>query len=188
MPRCSAHPTPETQPAAGYTLIELMVVVALLALLLTLSLPSWQSFMMRRQLDGLSARLQADLHLLRSSTVARNQPLRLSFFSNTAGTCYLIHSGSAADCRCEVDATGNAQPQCNADTELLRSQAVADARWRLRANVASMAVDPRHGTFSPTGSIELVHSNGLSLRHVVNILGRTRLCTPAAALSGVTAC
>lgn len=183
----SVHPPPET-PAAGYTLVELMVAVALLALLLALSLPSWQNFVMRRQLDGLSARLQTDLHLLRSTTVARNQPLRLSFFSSTAGTCYLIHSGSAADCRCEIDATGSALPQCDAGTELLRSQVVADARWRLKANVASMAVDPRHGTFSPTGSIELVHSSGLSLRHVVNILGRTRLCTPAAALSGIAAC
>lgn len=188
MSRRSVHPTPEAHTAAGYTLVELMVVVALLALLLALGLPSWQNFMLRRQLDGLSARLQADLHLLRSSTVARNQPLRLSFFSNAAGTCYLIHSGNATDCRCEVDAGGDAQPQCQADTELLRGQVVADARWRLRANVTSMLVDPRHGTFSPTGSIELVHSSGLSLRHVINILGRTRLCTPAAALSGIAAC
>jgi type IV fimbrial biogenesis protein FimT len=61
---------------------------------------------------------------------------------------------------------------------------------QLRANVGSLRVDPRQGTITPTGSIDLagLGSDTLALRHVVNIMGRTRRCTPAATLAGVPRC
>ena len=47
----------------------------------------------------------------------------------------------------------------------------------------------RRRLVSKTGTIELTGSRGGPvLRHVVNILGRTRLCTPALPLPGVPRC
>ena len=51
-----------------------------------------------------------------------------------------------------------------------------------------MLFDPAQGTVSPTGSIRIVDSRGDSITHVVNIIGRMRSCSPAAAVSGFKAC
>ena len=183
MVRCGVRPA---GLATGLTLVELMVGLALLALLLGLAIPSWQGFLLRRQVDGLSAQLLSDLHYLRSSTVARNQTLRLSLHG--ANACYLIHTGNTADCSCTIATGGQVDVQCSAGAQVLRGQPMTEGAWQLRGNVTSLAVDPRHGTFSPTGSLDWTHRSGLSLRHVVNILGRTRLCTPAATLPGINPC
>lgn len=185
-PRLAASNGGPKASARGLTLIELMVSLALLALLLGLAIPAWQGFVLRRQVDGLSAQLTADLHYLRTSTVARNQTLRLSLHASSA--CYLIHTGHTADCRCQVATAGEIDVQCTGDAQALRAQAMTDGSWQLRANVSVLTVDPRHGTFSPTGSLDWTHPSGLSLRHVVNILGRTRLCTPGTRLAGISAC
>jgi type IV fimbrial biogenesis protein FimT len=195
MPKPPSHAAPRSRgrtPAGlggrGLTLIESMVALALLGVLLTLTVPSFRAFTLRRHLDGASAQLQADLHHLRSSSVALNQALRLSVHSDSAGSCYLIHSGDVDQCVCAFPTGAEPAIACSAGAELLRSQAWAGNPLTVRANVASMRVDPRHGTFSPTGSIELQAGDGPVLRHVVNILGRVRLCAPAAPYAGVPTC
>ncbi|MEY8878426.1 MAG: GspH/FimT family protein [Leptothrix sp. (in: b-proteobacteria)] len=179
-----------TGQARGHTLVESLVAIALLAVLAAMAVPSLRGFLLRRQLDGASAQLQADLHLLRSTSVARNLALRLTLLSSAGGTCYLVHSGDVAQCDCRYGPATEAQGRCDGSAELLRAQAWPSAGSSLvvRANVASMRVDPRHGTVSPTGSIDLQVGDGPVLRHVVNILGRVRLCTPAAAIGGIAAC
>ena len=49
----------------------------------------------------------------------------------------------------------------------------------MRANVASIAFDPLHGTSTPTGTLRLVDGRGRAVHHVVNVMGRVRSCTPA---------
>jgi type IV fimbrial biogenesis protein FimT len=183
-----AAPCRRSAASRGYTLIETMVAVALLAILMTMAMPSFRSFMQRRHLDGASAQLQADLHLLRSSSVALNQALRISVYSSGGGSCYLVHTGDASDCNCTFPSGGEPAGSCSSGVELLRSQAWSGNPMTVQANVASMRVDPRHGTFSPTGSIELQAGDGPVLRHVVNILGRVRLCTSSGLVSGVSTC
>ena len=172
----------------GFTLIETLVALDVLAIVLTTAVPSFGAFLARRHLDGASAQLQADLHYLRSSSVGLNQALRISVHSNSAGSCYLIHSGDTDRCACTFPVGAEPTGSCDTGAELLRSQAWAGAPVAVRANVASMRVDPRHGTFSPAGSIELQAGDGPVLRHVVNILGRVRLCAPGAVVTGVPAC
>lgn len=184
-PTCDRRPSRVTR---GFTLIETMVAVALLAALVMMAVPSFRTFVLRRHLDGASAQLQADLHFLRSTSVALNQALRISIQSGSAGSCYLVHSGDADQCRCNFSSGGEPGSSCDSGAELLRSEAWAGNAVTVRANIASMRVDPRHGTFSPAGSIELQAGDGPALRHVVNILGRVRLCAPGAPINGVPAC
>lgn len=178
-PRCRAG-------AGGWTLIELLVVMTVSSLLLAVSLPSFENFLQRRRLDGLSAQLISDLQFLRSSAVAQHTGLRLRLQDNAGGSCYLIHTGAADACSCAADG----QAQCQTGAELLRLVFVpTSSRLAVQGNVGSMRVDPRLGTFSPAGSIELRSaSGGIGLRHVVNILGRVRLCASAGDWAGVPAC
>lgn len=170
----------------GLTLIELMVGVAVMALLATLAAPSFEAYLQRRRVEGLSAQFLADWQWARSVAIVRNEPVRLSLFSAStdSGGCYVLHSGAAGACRC----TG-AVPACNAGVTLLGAHSLPLGHpVRLRANITGLLIDPRQGTVSPAGSIELLAANGDGLRHVVNLLGRTRVCAAAGTWPGVPAC
>jgi len=61
----------------------------------------------------------------------------------------------------------------------------------VRANVASILFDPLHGTGTPSGSVDVVTPAGQAIRHVVNVMGRVRTCSPAgstAVVPGLRAC
>lgn len=182
----ATHPSRCPRAHRGWTLIELLVVMTVSSLLLAVSLPSFENFLQRRRLDGLSAQLIGDLQFLRSSAVAQHTGLRLRLQDNAGGSCYLIHTGAANACSCAADG----QAQCQPGAELLRLVFVpASSRLTVQGNVGSMRVDPRQGTFSPAGTIELRNASGsISLRHVVNILGRVKLCASAGDWAGVPAC
>lgn len=176
-------------PAAGFTLTELLLVGALAAVLLTTALPAFQSFLLRRHLNGQSALWLADLQFLRASAAGRQTPLRLTWLHNDAGSGWAIHDGAADACQ-PGGATASTDPiTCASGTQLLRSVWLpAGGRVTVQANVASMRIDPRQGTLSPTGSWELVAADGTRLRHVVNLLGRVRICASAGTVGGAPAC
>lgn len=182
----SIHRSPH-RSSHGWTLVELLVVMTLLALLLTLAVPSLHGMLQRQRQNGLSAQLLSDLHYLRNSTMARQMQLRLRVQSHGNGTsCYLIHTGSADACGCDT----SGQVRCNNGAELLREVVLGpETQLQWQANSASMLVDPRLGTFTPAGSIELRGPDVPTLRHVVSLLGRVRLCSPdGGSRAGVPEC
>ena len=172
-------------PDRGLTLVELMLSISLLALLAVAAVPSFDGLLQRREATGLSNQIVADLQALRGTALARQEALRLTVRSPATGRggCYAVHTGAADACTCDTSSV-----QCTGG-ELLRGHVLpADGRLLLRANVASMRVDPRQGTVSPAGSIEVVARNGQSLKHVVNLLGRVRVCASSGTWPGVPAC
>jgi type IV fimbrial biogenesis protein FimT len=71
----------------GITLVETTVVTSVLAVLTGLAVPSFDSSMQRRHLEGAAAQLETDVHYARSLAVARNAPLRISFEAGAGGSC-----------------------------------------------------------------------------------------------------
>ena len=168
----------------GFTLVEAAVVVAIGAITLSAAAPSLRATIERRHLDGVATQLAADLHFTRSTALARNEPMRLSFHADAAASCYLIHTGAKALCSC----TGG-HAACSGDAALIRSVALpAERNVAVLANVASILFDPLHGTSTPAGTVRAVAASGASVRHVVNVLGRVRSCSPTGAFSGWRAC
>src|SRR5258705_11733053 len=84
----------------GITLIEAAVVLAVTAIIASSAAPSLQRLIDGRRLEGTAAQLAADIQLIRTEAVARNEALRLSFHAVAAGSCYVIHTGTAAECGC----------------------------------------------------------------------------------------
>ena len=169
----------------GISLIEACVVLSVTAIVAAIAAPALKEVLDRRRLEGAAAQLVTDIHFARSESVARNQPLRLSVHAIAAGSCYVIHSGGAGQCRCE--AAGPAR--CGDGAREIRSVALASADGvGLQTNVGSILFDPLHGTSSPTGTLRLLGAGNRAVHHVVNVMGRVRSCSPQALMPGYPAC
>lgn len=165
----------------GLTLVEAAVVLAIATLALTSATPGLQRLIEQRRLDAAASVLAADLQLARNESIARNRVVRVVWVA-TQG-CYLLHTGPAGSCRCE--ARGDAD--CDAGSTLVRSVA-ASSGVTLHGNASSIAFDPVHGTATPAATWRVTGRDGRAVHHVVNVMGRVRSCSPAAAVPGYPAC
>lgn len=71
-------PTPSaTRPASGFTLVELMVTIAVAAILVAVALPSFQRMTSNNNITNMYYDLMAALHNARSEAVTRGAPIRV---------------------------------------------------------------------------------------------------------------
>lgn len=169
----------------GVTLIEACTVLAVTAVLASLAVAGMQTLIDSRRLEGTASQLAADIHWVRTEAVARNERLRLSFHTRPSGSCYVIHTGAAADCNCSAPGPAT----CRGAARQIKTVSVADTdRVRLEPEVDSVAFDPLHGTNTPAATLRVVSLAGRSIHHVVNIMGRVRSCSPQAVQPGYRAC
>jgi type IV fimbrial biogenesis protein FimT len=168
----------------GLTLVECALTAAVVAVIVGLSLPSFQSLTQRRAVEGLAAQLETDLQLARSAAVAHNESVRVSFQTAATGACYVVHTGPAHACVCQPSGDAVCDPGAMA---LRTSLQVPQRGISLTSNSASMLFDSAIGTVSPTGTIRVIAPQA-SLHLVVNIMGRVRTCTPDRSLPGYADC
>jgi type IV fimbrial biogenesis protein FimT len=169
----------------GITLIEACIVLAVTAIVAGSAAPGMQNLIDARRLDGAATQLATDIQFIRTEAVARNEALRLSWHAAPAGSCYVIHTGSANQCSCLV--TGPAQ--CSGGAREVKTVTIAGAEHvGLHANVASVLFDPLHGTSTPAGTWRVIGAGGRAVHHVINVMGRVRSCSPQAAVPGYRAC
>ena len=169
----------------GLTLVEAMVVIAVMAIIASTAAPGFAGFIDARRLDAAATRLAADVQFTRTEAVSRNRPIRLSFKATSAATCWIVHTGTAAQCTCSAEGPA----VCSAGALEIKTVAfsVTD-RVRVEANVASIVFDPLHGTSTPTGTLRLTDPRGRAVHHIVNVMGRVRSCSPGGAMPGWPAC
>jgi type IV fimbrial biogenesis protein FimT len=168
----------------GLSLVETLIAMSVAALTLGVALPGFDSVRERRHLEGVASQLETDLQFARSLAVAQHRSLRISFGSDAAGSCYVVHSGAADDCRCSADG-----PVCTAGAEAERHVHLGpDVPVTLNANVRSMLFDAVRGTVTPTGTVRVVGRDGRAVHQVVSVMGRVRSCAPAPGLPGYRAC
>ena len=178
-------PMPTRRSQAGITLVETMVVSSVLAVLTGLAAPSFEGSIQRRHLEGAATQLETDIHHARMLAVARNAPLRMSFESGAGGSCYVVHTGAANQCACAADGTAVCQGAAVAERAV---RFEPGGSVSLKSNSRSVLFDPMKGTSTPTATIQLQARNGNAIHQVMNIMGRVRSCSPAAAVSGYRRC
>ena len=174
---------PRTQ--RGITLIEACMVIAVSGVLVGATVPGLQGIVETRRVGGAAAQLATDIQWVRSEAVLRNAPVRVTFQTVPGATCWVVHTGAAAQCRC--DAPGPAV--CTGGAEEIKTvRLLAEEKVALQANVGSMLFDPLHGTSTPAGTLRVVGADGREVQHVVNIMGRVRSCSPLGSVPGYRAC
>ena len=158
----------------GVSLIETLMVAAIVTITAGAVMPDFSSMLQRQRLQGAVAQLQTELQYARSLAVAERQAVRFSFRANASQSCYAIHTGAAGACQCSGQTA-----TCTGGAVSFRTVGFDSASGlRATSNSGSFLFDPVKGTVTPTATIAVVNNQGDTVRLVVNIMGRVRSCTP----------
>ena len=76
--------------AGGFTLTEILVALAIIAILAAIAIPNWSTLLPKYALNSAARQVQSELHRLKSRAVAENANFRLAF----SGTSYSIEKYS----------------------------------------------------------------------------------------------
>ena len=177
---------PKWGQQSGFSLVELMVAISIILILLGMAISLMKTLQENRRLEGHALELATDIQFVRSEVFTRNKNIRISFGSDAGGTCYLLHTGNSRSCTC----SSNGNAQCSDPNHLTIKSVGLAAQYgvQIQTNVDSMVFDSVRGTASPTGSINVTSNNGKTLRQVVNIMGRTKTCSPLGSVAGYQIC
>jgi type IV fimbrial biogenesis protein FimT len=77
----------------GFTLIELMVTIAILAILIGIAIPSFQEMIQSNRLQSASAEFQSTLAMARTEAIKRGGDAKVTVLANTVGTTTAWNNG-----------------------------------------------------------------------------------------------
>jgi len=187
----------------GLTLIELMIVLAVAAVLVVLTAPSFKRMIDTQRVRSINAALVTDLQLARGEAASRNSQVWIEFDKTGANlTCYVIFTGSRDQCDCRN--TPGSDVCVGSGTKEIRTVQV-ERSLGITVSVPTaqtldlVGFDPATGRLlvipvdNPTPAtepfkIEVKHSEVGGFVDELEVTGRPTVCSPSSQISGVPAC
>jgi type IV fimbrial biogenesis protein FimT len=168
------------QKQTGFTLMELMITVVILAILAAIALPSFQSIIEKRRIVGAADNLFADLQYARSEAIKQNKTITFQF-SSGANWCYGIDDNAAGcDCtagagasNCTVVAGQNSGVDVNVE-KIVLAASYKNVQLSVNAIVSPFTIDPRQGIPTDDGTFTF-SINGQSKTVSLNTVGRVKV-------------
>ena len=86
----------------GFTMVELMITLVILAVLAAIAVPSMRDLIARQRVEAIAKELATDLRYLRTEAIQRRRDVQILFLSSASSTCYVLYSEGMAqnDCAC----------------------------------------------------------------------------------------
>lgn len=170
---------------AGFTLVELMVVVAIVAIIAAIAVPSFNDFVAKNRVKGAAEEIYGLILQAKSEAPIRDTNISVNIDSGADPWCVGFSTVAGCDCdaddECVVPVAGTDVLQVVNGTEY-ENVTIAETfntgtTFRLPRNTASQA-----GTISVT-------SGAWQLNVIVSTQGRIRVCNPNAnTMPGYDAC
>jgi type IV fimbrial biogenesis protein FimT len=169
----------------GFTLVELLITLAVTIVLLTLGLPSMQSFLDSARLVDAAEQLQSHLQQARIESIARSTDIHVNISANGSPWVYGISHRNLCDttqatpaganaCVLVVD-DGDKSFDPGADLVLMRFDSSDHAGVSASGGNIQITFSSLRGT-SSGGTIDLTSAGGRKLTISVGLLGRINIC------------
>lgn len=182
---------------SGFTLVELMVVVAILSVLVAIALPSAREFVARKRLEGVAQELVTDLRLLKSHQI-QNRPgsgTSISFGANDDRVCYMLYArgnGEVEHCDCGLTADlacgaagGAGRPVPIRQVDIPSSTGIT-----ITANPVRLTVNSYNGLpmFNRTLSVSISRTGAGEIVVSTTPTGVPTMCSMSGAFGAIRAC
>lgn len=159
----------------GLTLVELMIGLAICAVLMSLAVPSFAQYLQRQRLKAAAQGLELDLREARFEAARRGSALFVSFRGGP-DWCYTL--STSPDCDCHV------QQACR-----LKATRGSDLRGVQLLAAHSVRFDPATGQADTPGTAALWGTaSGERVRVGVTAMGRPTVCMQEGSLPPYPAC
>jgi type IV fimbrial biogenesis protein FimT len=156
---------------AGFTLIEMLIVLAILAIIATLTAPSLGLIAEKNTIRSVAERIKSDLQWTRTEAIKSSQDHTISF--QQTGACYGIDT---EPCDCTV------QSSCKLKSiePFLNHSTIGFSDIDFRITPKQLEFDYRRGTTLNNGSL-IIESKDYALKIIASLTGRIRICDNSAA-------
>ena len=181
----------------GFTLLELMIVLAILAIGVALAVPSYSDVMQRRETTSQAEELVTFVSFAQSEAVKYNEMISVHVtYTDKDNWCIGANEGSApCDCN-EINADAENFCSLSGVAKILRSSAQTKSSMTAASTDRTLVFDPIRGTMAVADlgtqhGLTLETDNGRwSLQVDVGATGRTRICNPDSdkAIPGYQSC
>jgi type IV fimbrial biogenesis protein FimT len=153
------------QKNTGMTLIEVMVVVAIIGIVVAIAVPSFSTMLENQRIKGAAEAMLTDLRWARAEAIKRNAPVRVTFAtgSNWSYTIDTFPALTTSDGILPKTVNGSDFPSTALETA------------SFAGGVAYTTFDPVRGTNLNNGTATIT-SNNFSAGVKISTLGRVRIC------------
>ncbi|HOF04781.1 MAG TPA: GspH/FimT family pseudopilin, partial [Syntrophales bacterium] len=78
----------------GFTLVEIIIVIAVMTIIAALAYPNFQGFMASRRLNGAARQVQGDLLAARMRAVSENREIKVKFINGNQYTMFYDYNNN----------------------------------------------------------------------------------------------
>lgn len=150
----------------GFTLIELLIAIAVVAIILTIGLPSFKTLFDNNKLKGGSDALYFMLNLTRTESIKRNKDVYLKVITGD-NWCVGVNENDAS-CDCNVTPS---------TCDIASMNAVGYEGLTLSSTYVTPRFDRVRGAFNESDKLFTLQSDSNSAVQVrINLLGSVRMC------------
>lgn len=172
----------------GFTLVEMLVIVAILAIMATMAAPSFNSFFDQYRVKRAAETVNAFLVNTKSEAIKRNK--RVSAVVKGSGTSWCIGMIEMVDDATTCDCATAGSCQIDTANRVVDGASYKGVELNAGLDGHRFIFTPLRGTLPPgsNDTVELVSADGVAYNVVVGTFGRVRICSVGGSKGRYPAC